>query len=330
MRPHSPVSAAMFAVVGLALTGCLDTTGLDDTHNPGPVTTPTGQVSGVALNVLTATMHVGDAFTPSAVVRDEHGIPVSGQPVNWYTTDTTVASVNGGGTIVAHRSGKVQISAALDKYSAMMVLDVAPPVTSPIILAPEQLSTLAGTAVTLQINDAGGAVVPTGTVVWTSSSPQVANIDYNGVVTARAAGTTIITATNDGSTAASQVTVSPAGILTLENRSGSIGAASGSLRRLGPPVTRFVGRHGERHHLQLGVEQHGGSHHRCGRYGRRRNRHGDNDGHGHAFGRRPNDGVGCGDGDRSTSTGGVGGCGADQPLGAPRRNGTTHRDRLTM
>lgn len=46
-------------------------------------------------------------------------------------------------------------------------------------------------------------------VEWSSSNPEVASVDRFGVVKAKTAGTTIITAANNGQSATSAVTVSP-------------------------------------------------------------------------------------------------------------------------
>lgn len=73
-----------------------------------------------------------------------------------------------------------------------------------ITLAPAATTQLSATA-----TSASGAPITGRTITWASDRPNVANVNANGIVTAIAAGTAIITATMDASTAKCTVTVKP-------------------------------------------------------------------------------------------------------------------------
>jgi parallel beta-helix repeat protein len=242
MRLSSPVTAILSVILGLGLFACFDTTGLEplgtDGGNPG-----TGaQVTSLELNVLSARMYAGNAFTPSANGSDDQGNNLTGLPVTWLVSDSTVATIGGNGTIVARRAGHVQITATLLGVQAAMGLDVAAPTGSTIMLAPAQLSTVPGTQVQLQLNDSHGATVPTGTVIWMTSNPKAADIDYNGMLTAHALGGTVVTATtSDGRSTTSTVTVTPAGMLSLLLSPGSLSLRTGAVAPLSAVVSDSEG-----------------------------------------------------------------------------------------
>ena len=72
-------------------------------------------------------------------------------------------------------------------------------------------SIMAGTTTTFSASarDATGAVVAGATFTWSSSAPTVATVSASGVVTGLAVGTTTITASSGGASAATTVTVTP-------------------------------------------------------------------------------------------------------------------------
>lgn len=77
--------------------------------------------------------------------------------------------------------------------------------------------TVGGTATaTTELRSAAGAVVTGRAVSWTSSTPTVATVNDAGTVTALAAGAATITATSEGKTGSSSLTVIPAPVATVQ------------------------------------------------------------------------------------------------------------------
>jgi uncharacterized protein YjdB len=116
-----------------------------------------------------------------------------------------------------------------------------PPVTPPptsaatvtldrtdLTLVPRQSATLVATP-----RDAGGAPLTGRSVTWSAGDTSIAAVSPTGVVTARSAGTTTVTAVTDGRSAAAQVVVRDGGLVGAGG--GTVVAAGGAVRLVVPP-----------------------------------------------------------------------------------------------
>lgn len=82
-------------------------------------------------------------------------------------------------------------------------------VTKVVVAAPRQaLEPGDSVRFTAQAFDAQGLVIPTATIIWTSSQPSVATVDARGMVIAHAAGSAQIVATADGIAGSADLSVS--------------------------------------------------------------------------------------------------------------------------
>ncbi len=140
---------------------------------------------------------------------------LSGKPTNktvkWESSDPSIATVSSKGVVKGVVPGTAVITAtAASGYQAQYTLEAIPqPVTS-IKLSKAKASVLLQSG-TLKLKT---TVAPKDaydkTLVWTSSAPEIATVDENGVVTVHAAGEATITATardGSGKTASCKVTV---------------------------------------------------------------------------------------------------------------------------
>lgn len=140
---------------------------------------------------------------------------LSGKPTNktvkWESSDPSIATVSSKGVVKGVAPGTAVITAtAASGHQAQYTLEAIPqPVTS-IKLSKAKASVLLQSG-TLKLK---ATVAPKDaydkTLVWTSSAPEIATVDENGVVTVHAAGeATITAAARDGSgkTASCKVTV---------------------------------------------------------------------------------------------------------------------------
>ena len=167
--------------------------------------------SSLLLAPLTATMHPGATLALTATVQ-----PV-GVALSW--------SVNASAVTLSARSGiQVQLSAATvgsatvtvraGTLTASAVITVVQPVTS-ILLTPSSFSLLVGATRSLSpLVQPSNA--PNKALTWSSSSA-AASVSPAGVITALAAGTAVITATSQDSTAVmAQATVTISAPVTLQ------------------------------------------------------------------------------------------------------------------
>ncbi len=166
-------------------------------------------VTGVTLDKTSATMIEGESLTLTATVAPENA---TNKNVTWSSSDTNVATVSASGVITAKSPGTatITVKTADGSKTATCVVTV-------------KAKTIAVTGVSLNKTSAtmteGESLTLTATVApsnatnknvtWSSNNTSVATVSASGVVTAKFAGTAIITVkTADGSkTATCTVTV---------------------------------------------------------------------------------------------------------------------------
>ena len=158
------------------------------------------RATGVSLNKSTLTLNVGGTNTLIATVLPSNA---TNKSVTWSTNNRSVASVNNG-TVTAHAKGQATITVTTTDggYTDSCLVTVS-----------EATTTTSVTGVTLNndtltMNKIGGTqtlgytITPSNAtnqnVTWSTSVPTVASIN-NGIITANANGTTVITIkTTDG------------------------------------------------------------------------------------------------------------------------------------
>ena len=176
-------------------------------------------VKNMRITPATATVAVGQTqtFTVSGGVG----------PYRWTISNTTTATISSQGILTAHNPGSVVVT-ALDQYGVLATTGTItitdgsttppPPTPSPsLVITPNTGSLMPGQ--TLQFTASGG-VMP---YSWSSSNINVATVNNTGVLTARAAGSVMVTVTDSsGATATtSAITVQAAG-LSITPNTGSI------------------------------------------------------------------------------------------------------------
>ena len=176
-------------------------------------------VSSVTLNKTALALTVGGTETLLATVLPGNA---TDKTVAWSSSDPAVASVeNGTVTALAVGTATVTASAGGKSMDCTVTVTEAPAVVpvSGVTLDRTVLSLTAGETeiltATVQPADATDK-----TVVWSSSDSGVASVDNSGTVTARMAGTAVITASAGGQTASCTVTVAepviPVSAVTLD------------------------------------------------------------------------------------------------------------------
>ena len=168
-----------------------------------------GAVASVVITPSTATVAVGANVPLKAEVLDGSGAAIAGGKVVWATSDATVATVSSAGVVTGVKVGSVQIAASAQGKSAVAQITVNPTPVATVRLSPTARDLLVGQTVQLVAEplDANGAVLAGRPVTFTTSNATVASVSTAGLVTALAAGSSIITAASEGKTAVATITV---------------------------------------------------------------------------------------------------------------------------
>ncbi len=151
-------------------------------------------VDGVSLDVSGITMEQEGTYTLTATVSPENA---TDKTVTFSSDNEGVASVSSEGVITALAQGSCTITAATHDggYTAECSVTVIKSVTG-VSISPESKKIVVGDTFQLTANvepeDAANTAVS-----YASSDTTVAQVDADGLVTAAAAGTTVITVTTD-------------------------------------------------------------------------------------------------------------------------------------
>lgn len=173
-------------------------------------------VQSIVLGQSALNVSIGTPVTIKATITPTNATV---KTVNWTSTDLDVATVSATGVVTGKGVGTAKIIATTTDSGKTAEVDVTviQPITA-LTMSKATLSLKAGdTDVTLAATIAPSNATDK-TLTWTSSKPNVATVDQNGVVHAIAPGTTTITvkATNGTKTATTLVTVpTPVGSVTL-------------------------------------------------------------------------------------------------------------------
>jgi hypothetical protein len=173
---------------------------------------PKGAATLTSLGVsLPGTLVIGQSATAIVSGTDQFGASFPPGPVVWSSVSSAVATVNGNGVVTAVAPGQTQIVAATNGIQAQASVTVVPVPVATVTVTPLTVPLVAGSTqqLTVVTRDAANNVLTGRVVTWTATDASKATVDANGLVTAVAAGTTVVTATSEGKTGAAQIIVSP-------------------------------------------------------------------------------------------------------------------------
>ncbi len=199
----------MTALLALSITAAC---GSGDTQLVGPST----PAVPARVSVTTTATQLASSSTLSmhAVAFDASGDIVLGTSFTWNSTNPQVAAVSADGTLTAVQTGTTSITASAGSIMSnalAMTVTAGESVNTIVLTAP---SYVLGPAQTVQTQavayDASGNALQGFDFTWSSSDTLVATVSNTGLVSARQAGQTRITAVSDLRTSpAVKFTVTP-------------------------------------------------------------------------------------------------------------------------
>jgi uncharacterized protein YjdB len=193
-------------------------------------------VASVTVSPASASLQVGQTTQLTATPKDANGNPLSGRVVTWSSSNTTVATVNGTGLVSAKAAGSATIMATSEGQNGTASITVTQVPVATVTVSPASASVQVGLTVQLSATtkDANGNILTGRTVTWSSSDTTIAKVSGTGLVTGQRAGSATITATSEGKSGTSAITVPappPPGThtgwyVTTNGSSGGSGTAS--------------------------------------------------------------------------------------------------------
>jgi len=216
--------------LGLAFTGTKPDIGAYESTGAAAVA-----VTGVTISPATVTLAVNATSQLSKTISPANA---TNQNVTWISSNTSVATVNSAGLITAIAAGTTTITATTadggkTATSAVTVTSQSIAVTG-VTLTPATISLAPnGTAqLTATVSPANAT---NKNLTWTSNNTNVATVSSAGLVTGKAAGTAVVTATTtDGNKiATSQVTVNSSQALTTDLDDATMGTTTNQFNYVG-------------------------------------------------------------------------------------------------
>jgi uncharacterized protein YjdB len=198
------------------------------------VTAAAVPVASVTVAPTTASLTVGQTAQLTATPKDANGTPLSGRAVTWATSNAGVATVSTTGVVTGVAAGTATITATSEGQSGTAAITVTNVPVASVTVTPGVASLLVGGTVqlTATLKDANGNPLSGRVVTWSSSAPLLASVSSSGLVSGLAVGGVTITATSEGQSGSSAVTVSLTSdstpLFTLGNGANYYVASTGS------------------------------------------------------------------------------------------------------
>jgi len=201
LRPHGIISHAWRWGAGVISAGAGLVSILSYTHSlkskfdPDSLGVTNVRWVGVSPTADTATS-IGDTIQLAVTATDTRGNALPGAPTLWNSSDTTVASVDSAGTVVARGGGATVIMVTVANKTVRAQVYVQQQPAALRISGDTLLRMPEGDQgkVRAQLVDARGNEIPGAAIRWRSGDPSVASVDSTGNAAGVAPGKTVFTA----------------------------------------------------------------------------------------------------------------------------------------
>lgn len=189
---------------------------------------------------------IGDTAVIVATVTDARGATLAGASLRWRSSDSTVASVDSGGNIVARAPGRATVEVRVREVFASAAILVRQQADRLVLVGDSLLDVSAGDTarVAAAAVDAKGHRIRGVTPLWQSADTAVAIVDSTGLVLARRAGTVRLIAALDEHrvTAIARVVLRPGEVVVVQ---GSAQRAAAGRTLPTPVILQVRSRSGE-------------------------------------------------------------------------------------
>jgi hypothetical protein len=206
-------SSAAAAAMLIAVLSCSDSSGLDHFNSDSLSIDASRIVASIDVQLASSSIKAGETTQATATLKDRRDKPVTA-PVQWSSSDTTIATVSGSGLVRGIVAGNVMIIATNRTVtgSAPLTVTAADPTIAPVAsvavaLAASTLNPGQTTQAAATTRDASGNVLTGRAIAWTTNNASIATVSSAGLVTAVANGNALIVATSEGKSGNALLTV---------------------------------------------------------------------------------------------------------------------------
>jgi len=177
------------------------------------------RVVQVVITPRTGQLRLGIPRGLGATLLDSTQLPItSGRAVTWSTPTPTVVQVTQAGIVTGLTLGTARVIAAAGGVADTVQFTVTPIPVGTVVVAPLQASLVEGESLQLRetVTDSVGTIVTDRRVDWVSSDLTRATVSTSGLVTARAPGNVVVTASVEGKLGQHALTISATPVDSIE------------------------------------------------------------------------------------------------------------------
>src|SRR5438105_3578574 len=188
----------------------------------------------VAVSPVAAGLTVGATTQLTATPEDSSGTALTGRAVTWATSNAAVATVSVSGLVTGVAAGSATITATSEGQSGTSALTVTNVPVASMTVSPATATVTIGTTTQLTATpkDANGTALSGRAVIWATSNAAVATVSASGLVTGVAAGSATITATSEGQSGTSAITVTNVPVASVTVSPTAAGVTVGATTQL--------------------------------------------------------------------------------------------------
>ena len=219
-------SAGAYQVIATQSGGTLTST--------AAVTISNVPVASVTVSPAAASLTAGATTQLTATPQDANGTALSGRAVTWATSNASVVTVSASGLVTAVAAGSGTITATSEGQSGTAAMTVTNAPVASVTVSPAAASVTVGatTQLTATPKDANGTALSGRAVTWATSNAAVATVSANGLVTGVALGPATITATSEGQSGTSAITVTNVPVASVTVSPTAAGVTVGATTQL--------------------------------------------------------------------------------------------------
>lgn len=161
----------------------------------------------------------GDVEEPPAEVLDEDENPIEDADLEWSSADPDVIEISSAGLAVAHEVGETTLTASVGDLQRDWPAEVVGAAVADVTVVPEDTQLVVGNELPYDVtlrDEANAPIDEQRPVEWSSTDPDVATIDDDGIATAVAPGDTQIVGVVDDVEDRADLTVIDADVDSVE------------------------------------------------------------------------------------------------------------------
>lgn len=184
----------------------------DNPSAPTPQPTAPVTVASVEVTPGSLVLQVDGTRALSATIRSRSGAEIT-RPVQWTSSDPATVRVDESGNVTALQVGTAVITAASEGRQGQATVEVAPPPPPPAVAyvvvtgGAGEMEPGEGRQLGVTLLAADGTVLADRAVTWATSDSTVVLVRPNGSVYGMRGGTATITATSEGKTGQTTITI---------------------------------------------------------------------------------------------------------------------------